>query len=271
VPSLSAGHAACLLPVCPRFSGPAPMIVRSLPGGVRILIDQHEHARLSAEMAAAWDAGDGPIAPAVVEAARQHDRGWREWDRRPRLRVESGEPHSYRDVPPEDHLSIWERTVAAGWERGEEVGLLVSLHGCRFFARKDRSEDLSFLRRERERQGKVLGIRADRISRHLPPAVAADHARMAFWDGLSLFFCDRWKSPWAAEAPVSGRREEITVRREAEGAGSVALSPFPFRHPITLEAPARRVAGAPFGSQGALDRAVDGAERITLRWRLTAD
>jgi hypothetical protein len=243
------------------------MIVRSLPGGVRILIDQHEHARLSGEMAAAWDTGDGAIAPSVVEAARHHDYGWREWDRSPRLRAESGEPHSYRDVPPHDHLAIWERTVAAAWERGDGVGLLVSLHGCRFFARKERPEDLAFLRRERERQGAVLGIGADRIPRHLPPAVAADHALMAFWDGLSLFLCDRWESPWLVEAPVSARMGRISVRREGEG--SSTLTPFPFRHPLQLEIPARRVAGAPFGSQEALDAALHGAGRITLRWRLT--
>jgi hypothetical protein len=244
------------------------MIVRSRSGGVCILIDQHEHARLSGEMAAAWDAGDGPIAPAVVAAARQHDRGWREWDRRPRLRAETGEPHSYRDVPPDDHLAIWERTVAAGWQRGDEVGILISLHGCRFFARKERADDLAFLRRERERQGAVLGIAADRIPRDLPPAVAADHARMAFWDGLSLFLCDRWESPWAAEAPVNGRTGKIAVRREGEG--SITLTPFPFRHPLELEIPTRRVTGAPFGSQEAVDEALNGAAWITLRWRLTA-
>jgi len=248
------------------------MIVRTHEGGVRTLVDQVSHARISGELADAWGIGDESDDSSMVEAADHHDDGWRAWDRHPRLNADTGEPHSYRDLPADDHLEIWERTVAAGWQRGTEVGVLISLHGCRFFTRKRRPADRAFLRRERERQAAALGLKADRVPGHLPAEVALHHARMGFVDGLSLFLCDRWDSPWRTELPGTAVTCEV-VMAAADGAPEpweVRVCPYPFRRPLRLQVQARRVRGMPFASQGALDRAVDGAEMVTLRWWLRA-
>lgn len=259
-----------------RAGGSDAVIVRSV-GGVLWLFDQRDHSALCGEMAAVWGAAPfAPVPPAVVRAAAMHDAGWTEWDARPRLDPRTGRPHPYSRMPDDDYLAIWRRGVARAWAEGEETGLLVSLHGMRFFARRTRPTDRAFYEQQRRRQSEALrrlgagGFDVDA----LPEPFATWHAWMFFWDGLSLFVCEGWDSPWLARVPSArNTRTEIRVERVDGGAapgGAVMLEPFPFLEPLALATSARRIADRRYATQAELDAAVAGAEARTVRWTLRA-
>ncbi|MGH7458719.1 MAG: DUF3891 family protein [Longimicrobiaceae bacterium] len=245
------------------------MIVRELREGLA-LFDQQEHARLSGEMARAW--GRPPFAAVpeeVVVAARVHDDGWPEWDRHPRLDPRSGRPHDYTATPPDDYLEVWERGVERGWSRGDLAGLLVSLHGCRFFRRKKRPPERAFLLRERRRQAGALarlGLGATGTGL-LPEPVGSWHEWLYFWDGLSLFLCHGWPSPWRSGVESSAGTRQMVARRSGKGA---VLSPFPFSREVRLEARARLVPERQYPDQAALDHALDSAKERTFTYTLAA-
>lgn len=249
------------------------MIVRSIEGQLW-LFDQSDHSALCGVMASRW--GSPPFAdvPRQVQlAAAIHDSGWPEWDVRPSLDRETGRPHPYSDMLAHDYRRIWERGLARGWQAGQETGLLVSLHAMRFFAHKRRAADRRLFADERNRQREVLqrlgSGSADPES--LPEPYARWHAWMFFWDGLSLFLCEGWKTPWISPLPTGdGREVEVKVERveESSAGARVVVEPFPFGSALDLETSARVVPDRPYSSQTELDRVVQDAERETARWRL---
>lgn len=94
-----------------------------------ILIEQREHARLSAELS-------GWIAPAPMSAddiaqiewaIRHHDYGWKDWDAAPGL-DETGRPRAFDEMLMADSVPIWERSIAAASEQGKLAAYLVASH-----------------------------------------------------------------------------------------------------------------------------------------------
>jgi hypothetical protein len=249
------------------------VIVRE-EGGEVWLFDQRDHSVLCGRMAEQWGAPPfEPVGAEVRTAAGGHDGGWPEWDALPRLDPRTGLPHPYSDMPAADYREIWERGLRRGWREGDVAGLLVSLHAMRFFARRKGSEDRALLARERERQADVLerlGVSVpDPLA--LPDPIARLHAWMFFWDGLSLFLCERWRSPWEPVVPDATGRE-VTLRVErgtAEGPGGlVEIDPFPFREDLGLEVTARVIPARRNRSQAELDRAVATARRERVTWKV---
>jgi hypothetical protein len=248
------------------------MIVREI--GERLwLFDQRDHSTLCGDLSRAWGAGPFPGVPAAVQrAAEHHDGGWPEWDARPRLDPTTGHPHPYSRMPDADYHRIWTRGLARGWALGEEAGLLVSLHAMRFFGHKQRPEDRALYASERRRQQEALrrlGATHDGLD-PLPEPFATWHAWMSFWDGLSLFLCEGWTSPWTASVPApDGEVELRTERRPGAGPGAtVTLAPFPFHHPLHLRMPARLLPARRFSSQEELDEAVASAPVEPADWHV---
>jgi len=249
------------------------MIVRAIESELW-LFSQRDHSELCGRMAAAWGRPPWePVPEAVRRAAAVHDAGWPEWDRRPRLDPETGWPHPYSKMPAEDYRSIWRRGLGRGWAEGEDTGLLVSLHAMRFFERKTEPADRRLLEAQRSRQARALEALGARAARGgLPEPYATWHAWMFFWDGLSLFLCEHWDSPWRYRLPRSdGQELEVRVERAgpvgAAGA-EVTIDPFPFTAPLRLEAPARVVPARRYERQAELDAAVAAASGSSAGWML---
>lgn len=250
------------------------MIVRTV-GQDLWLFDQHDHAALCGVMAEAW--GVPPFAGVpepVRQAAALHDSGWREWDPLPRLDPTTGHPHPYSHMPPQDYLEIWERSLRRAWEEDALVGLMVSLHGMRFFASRQRPAERELLAAERARQAEALRRLGAKGSdpEALPEPYATWHAWFFFWDALSLFFCEGWTSPWTRAIPLADAGEsEVRVERRAEGQsdGEVTVAPFPFPRALALEVPLRVLPSRAYDTQQALDAGMRTAERRILRWTLS--
>nr|NIN11994.1 DUF3891 family protein [Gemmatimonadales bacterium]NIN49152.1 DUF3891 family protein [Gemmatimonadales bacterium]NIP06616.1 DUF3891 family protein [Gemmatimonadales bacterium]NIS66348.1 DUF3891 family protein [Gemmatimonadales bacterium] len=67
--------------------------------------------------------------------AAEHDNGWKEWEDTPRLNPQTLRPHSYSDIPVDQHLEIYRRGIERTARRDRYAGLMVSLHGSLLYSR----------------------------------------------------------------------------------------------------------------------------------------
>ncbi|QDT36987.1 DUF3891 family protein [Stratiformator vulcanicus] len=96
-----------------------------------LLITQVDHAHLAARLAALWGNRTIPKLPVpqmLLPAIRDHDEGWRFWEQNPSVDPETGFPQSFLDVPIEDAVRIWARSVEQAGKgtasEAEALGLL---------------------------------------------------------------------------------------------------------------------------------------------------
>jgi len=218
------------------------VIVQSTPGGL-LLFRQADHARLTGEFAASLR--DPPAPPsAFIAAARLHDNGWIESDADPLLDPATGIPYSFRHMPGWHYRDLWRRGIDRAVAMDPHVGLLVSLHGMQFFGRKADPEDKQFYESERERQTRLLQeLGYEGTGYDLPEPIHLQFEWLRFLDGLSLFICDAWESPW--EVDLEGHDTFVVEG----GDGHVTVDPWPFAVPsIPFRVPCRRLSAPRFDS-----------------------
>lgn len=235
------------------------MLVRESDGRL-LLIRQDDHAKLCGEMAARLV--DGPEERgAFVAAARVHDNGWREADAAPLLNPHTARPHTYNDYPDEGYLDVWRRGIARAVALDAHVGLLVSLHGSRFFTGSRAPYLREFHDAQCQLQDRLLaGLGLGGSHDALPAPVEEASGWIRFLDGVSLFACGEWGSPRALDAPDC---EHVLEREE----GRVVVDPWPFDDEFTLTIDAIELARAPYAEQRELDEDVRVAptRRLSVR------
>src|SRR5690606_20772433 len=102
-----------------------------------IMIEQHEHARLSAWLALLWGNQQVPAVPAPREALHLavalHDAGWLELDRRPSWNAAESRPYSFVDLPIAQKLPHYRRGIDLVAEQDAYAAYLCSRHYTSFF------------------------------------------------------------------------------------------------------------------------------------------
>ncbi len=223
-----------------------------------VVVDQADHARQAGVLAEhlAWDLVPEPRDP-LVEATRHHDDGWIPYDRSPDLDPEGGLPVSFMNIPLEPYVGIWRRGFEAGFRRGPHVGLLVSLHGLRFF--RDQADPRAGAlveeteRRQREAM-EALDVGGSLASPGEP--VASQSAWLRFLDGVSLVSLEQWGTPWRHE--VGGRTYTVADAGEA----TWSVDPWPFgEDEVVTEVEEARLPPGGWEDEGSLHGALASAER----------
>jgi hypothetical protein len=228
-----------------------------------IAIGQPSHAWLSGQLARAWG-NDSVPAPEPFEevclAAEQHDIGMAAWDLAPTLNAETGLPHSFMEMPLDDHLALWSAAAGKLVRQSAYAALLVSMHGTALYEMRDLDrmdpEDAAkvrrFLAERREEQDALLAaLGVDR------EAVRRNQRLIWTWDYVSLGLCLDW-------APADGP----DIRMEPAGEMRVALGPWPFRErSLTVRCEGRRLAGG-YSSEAEMRAALDRAPLVPLAWEL---
>lgn len=211
-----------------------------------VLIEQEAHARLTGELAARLPFRVAHHA-AFVAAARVHDNGWREADRDATVDGD-GRPHTFNNVPDDAYEDLWRRGIERAAAVDPLVGLLVGLHGARFFETRESPGMQRLVAEERERQDRVLAdLDLDGRWDDLPSGVAEASAWIAMLDALSLLLCGAGL-PDRISPTVAGT--SYTLSRTSHG---VAVDPWPYEGgPLTLEVASRRIAPGPYASDESL-------------------
>ena len=102
-----------------------------LQGASWLLISQRDHARLALELAQDWSTP--LVTPATVEqellvTIAHHDDGWLDWEAAPQADPRTGRPRQFTEMPLEQSLVIWQRSIDVCRQYGELPGWLVAGH-----------------------------------------------------------------------------------------------------------------------------------------------
>ncbi len=220
-----------------------------------VLFGQEPHAQLAGELAARLPAGRWE-GSALVAAARVHDNGWREADLHPTI-DQDGRPHTFYRVPPDVYVAIWRRGIARAAAADALVGLLVGLHGARFFGSNPHEQVRALHDEERARQDLVLAELGLGTSwQALPTPLQSVSDWIAFVDQLSLLIC--------GEFDTADRDLDGTSYRAVRSGDVITLDPWPFGDAGgSVEITGRSLPRGSYPSRGALQEALAEAPAVT--------
>lgn len=254
-----------------------------------LLISQQEHARISHQLAAAWDpallfAGEvrERVYADLLAGILHHDDGWAEWWSSPQMDRAQGRPYGFTEMPVAAAQRLWSLSVDACAEIGPLPGCVVASH---FIAlQSDQDADFELWQPWLEKQEFQRFERLQQWKKESPQNTDALAERCVYllqtFDWLSLWICCR--CPVSAEEVTSA--EPLTLggsehsfgplkftpaaTAERETACPVVVEPWPFTTgSIEIAAEALRVEAARYDTWQQVRNA---SERVTLRWNLVA-
>lgn len=252
-----------------------------------MLISQLAHARLSGELCAAWDDAARPLPlprDKFIETIRRHDDGWLPWEQRPE--VHDGVPRDFMEMPLDESLAMWRRSIAVAHTIHPASSVIVGGHFralCqgsvdKHAARHDRPADFMYLAEDFIEEQDTL--RAEYLatieaSRQAGQGAALDRGLrlLQLFDFASLWLCCSVPTePATMHAPGTnqgsagqGGPEPLVFTPLDEQ--RITVDPWPFR-PASLEVAVvgRRVKAVEYSGSEAL--ATTPSAEVELRWRL---
>lgn len=233
--------------------------------GAFVMVEQHEHGRLSGELAKRFRSEQIPEPTRrgeVLWAISNHDRGWIDLDETPLWNDAEGVPYTFIDFPVVPKLTFYSRGLDEIEEETPYGALLCSLHYDRLIevAGIASQELTEYREREEERRA--------RIRRDLEQSAPIGEAEL-YYDSRLLQFCDDLSLYLALNEPGSPKSEEhpwwtdgfatseefgftdgrrITAAWQGEHA--LMLDPFPFTDTFEISLKLRRVRKSEVESKG---------------------
>ena len=258
-------------------------MIRRESGDHWLLIRQIDHARLAAEIAAAWgnrSVPKLPEAPLLIPMIRDHDHGWREWGDSPRIDPESGVPRNFTEMPMPMATDIWSNSIDACRQLSPLAGVWVSRHflwlaRAAHESRKEFPEDIaaldSFIASQEHLQQQCEAEACDNSSAPGDDSDPDEWEQLAdagfrylqFFDALSLWLC--------CVAPAEQYDTEIPgggpICFIPTATGSIEIEPFPLSvERLQLSAEAVRIPAEPLACDDDLRAAIQGAPTEQLCW-----
>jgi hypothetical protein len=232
-----------------------------------LLIAQQEHARVSHQLAAAWDGmlSDAPagVRDEFLHAVLHHDDGWLEWRTAPKIDPAYGRPYGFTEMPPAEAQAIWSRSIDDCRQRGLLAGWVVASH----FIDLQKKQDDDFAQWARW-LGEQDRHRTDWLAEWL--AGSEHHTTSLADECLFLLQTFDWLSLWlCCRAPiaVTDPAEQLVLGNAEHGFSTVTF------HPAGPQQSANeaqqtyqqlRVEPWPFGSDAGYELSVS-AQRLPAR------
>jgi hypothetical protein len=242
-----------------------------------LLISQLAHARLAAELADAWDDDVRPLVEPrrdFIETVRRHDDGWLVWEQRPE--VHGGKPRDFMEMPLDESLAIWRRSIAAAGVTGPAASVIVGGHFRRLLertllkheSRHDWPPDFEHLAEEfiveqdAHRAEYLADCEAGRRASAKADVDRGLHLLQLF-DFASLWLCCAARTEPQSMTGPDGEAYVFTPL-DVE---NIVVDPWPFRPAeLELSVVGRRIAAIDYPSDAALAEAP--STEIGPRWRL---
>lgn len=256
------------------------MLLRKDDRGV-LAIGQPSHAWISGQLARAWgNERFGRVEPyeEVCLAAEQHDVGWATRDLEPLFNPTTGLPRSFMEMPLAEHLPLFRDGPAALLTQSGYAALLVSMHGCRLYERRNldaldpRDADAvrRFLDEQRRFQEHLIAeLRAEPGTgpKATHELIERNSLLIWAWDYLSLALSLSWAPVTAKRAPTAGGVVDLELTPGPES-GRLHLAPWPFAaRAVAVRCEGRRLAPG-YDTEDALRAAFAAAPLETLELTL---
>ncbi len=242
-----------------------------------VIITQTAHGWLAGQLAAHW--GNNrfrlPIDPhEMMLTAANHDQGWRQWEQHPKLNAQH-RPADFLEMPVDEHLAIWRRSIACVESQTRYGALLVSRHARflnerRVAANRDTHPDWEKLTAFCAEQRKWEAAQLTELRQTATVAPFCEPARydaafrlLQIFDWLSLLLCmDTVTESVVTDVPAQLPDERVTITLKPLVDGVLTVSPWTFAEPefsVTVET--RQLPAATF----AADRDLQAAWHVSPR------
>lgn len=205
-----------------------------------ILIGQHDHAELAGDIMRYW--GNGRFAKPrpydeVLFGVKEHDSGWKEWDRSPKINPENRYPMNFMEMDFQDQYDIWTRCFKKHSAEHPYASALIALHFRRFNEKiiKKNTDNGGAEALQSQMNGFIsdaLNINvSNSVSNHLPEQVKVDLRFIQIGDVISLTLCHGWSEIEIEDVPVDyeGSLEELSIK--SDDGKNFIVSPYPFSEP----------------------------------------
>lgn len=260
------------------------MIVRDMPDGRVLCLNQTTHALMSAALCSRWGNRDfarpRPYA-VVMNAIAQHDNGWSEWELSPRLRAD-GYPMDFLHGPDAyEKLALWQRGVDRAHIQHPYAGLLIWRHAAYLHEMLlGQIHDDALVAANRlfidGADARLAELRTLYAEDHYYTALLADEvveantSLLRFGDFASL----QVSMPWSCEriidgcsADWAGGTVDITMRHEDN---QITFDPWPFAvDAFEVSVHGRLLDRRHFENNEAYQAALAAAPLLRLCWRVT--
>ena len=258
-----------------------------------LVIRQTDHAFLAGFFAREW--GNERFSKpqpnsSFTLAVAEHDNGWGEWELQPELDPKTHMPYSFMSIPTATHIALYQKGIERLVKVDHYAGLLASLHAAGLYDRgratmpgfsakyvkTDESHLVNdFVQQLRLQQLRLkVDLRANAATKPLmdDPLVNANVARLEALDRLSLHFCLNPQQDAMVDAvPVNDQGEDADLELHAEGAGVIAVAPYPFRRdPLSFSIMARRVPKKIYSSDLDFQKTLAAAQFFPMKFMLHA-
>lgn len=298
-PAAELGFAArgdCQIIAClAAYEGSGMIVVedKSGRGDYLIVIRQTDHAFLAGFFARQWG-NDRFVKPepngSFCLAVAEHDNGWADWELKPTLDPKTHLPFSFMSIPTETHIALYQRGIERLVKVDHYAGLLATMHASELYDRSRatmpgysakyvKAEESGvagdFVQQLRLQQLRLkVDLRANPATKTYAdePLLRANSARLETLDRLSLHFCmDPAEDALLDGVPVNDQGEDADMELYAEGAGIVAVAPYPFRrNPLEFSIMARRVPKKIYSSDADFQKTLAAAPYFPLKFSMRA-
>ncbi|MBD2867443.1 DUF3891 family protein [Paenibacillus arenilitoris] len=221
-----------------------------------VLIAQHDHARISGDLASAWRGelfGGEALRDEMTRAAYEHDASWLELDRVPLWNDAAGSPYTFRDYPGNIRFVFYERALDDLQRSSEYAALLGSILYTTLAERIRNEDTVPFVEREFARQSAIiekLGVDVKLLQTHAKALLLCDE--------LSLFACmeapgtNRSRYEWFAGgfAYWFGPPGQTTLAADWTDEHTIALAPYPLMREVETSIVYREVSKADVAKWG---------------------
>lgn len=248
------------------------------------LVSQVEHARISMEMARAWSEKVAPLPAAreeFIAAVYHHDDGWIAWELRPT--VHDGMPRDFMEMPLDESLAIWRRSIAVAHNDGPLAGYAVSRHFATLcgLSHDEKPHDATWRHLAEEFLEEQADLEQDwkrEISARYGSAEAGAKQSLLAWQGVRFFDL---ASLWLCcaerrEAERVGHEDFVELTWSPAGtddAGTdlIRVGPWPFQgDELSLAVRCRTIPAADYATDQALAEVLqsDACRPGELAWRI---
>ncbi len=236
-----------------------------------IIITQTAHGWLAGQLAAHWgnDRFHLPIDPdELMLTVSNHDQGWWLWETQPKLNAHQ-RPADFLEMPVDEHLAIWRRSIACVESQTRYGAVLVSQHARflnerRVAARRDTHPDweklTAFCTEQREWETAQLDdLRQLTVYKSACRAqnLAAAMRLLQVFDWLSLLLCmDAVTESVVADVPAQSPDERVSITLKPLPDGTLTISPWTFSTPqFSVMAETRQLSAETFANNSELQAA----------------
>ncbi|MGI9048224.1 MAG: DUF3891 family protein [Rubrobacteraceae bacterium] len=149
-----------------------------------VLIEQHEHALISAEFARHWSKSPHPP-DSTLYAVAHHDVAWRGPDLDVSWNEDRDRPYSFVDYPPEPKVRAYTEGLNQLEIENSYAAYLCSLHYTTLMQASNKEAEIRFVTEESRRQERLRAGMSEEEAEN----VGRNLRFLKLCDGLSLFVC----------------------------------------------------------------------------------